>query len=127
MLDRREQELALIRGKHGQIEVSPDLDWAIIPRWELPVGWSKATTALLLQLPSGYPTTPPYGFSVEPDLRLASGAEPTNAANMPLIAGRQWRQFSFSVEEWRPHADVTQGHNLLTFLIGVHGRLRELN
>lgn len=127
MLDRREQELALLRDKYGDIEVSPDLDWAIIPSWNLPPGWNKATTPLLIQIPPGYPTTPLYGFGVEPDLRLASGVEPTNATNTLSVAGRQWRQFSFSVEDWRPHADLAQGHNLLTFLIGVDGRLRELN
>ncbi|MDQ3779796.1 MAG: hypothetical protein M3354_04490 [Chloroflexota bacterium] len=127
MLDRREQELTLIQAKYGEIDVSPDLDWAIILRWELPSGWNKATTALLLQIPPGYPTTPPYGFGVEPDLRLAGGDEPTNAAGTLSIAERQWRQFSFSVEEWCPHANPTQGHNLLTFLAGVQGRLRELN
>lgn len=128
-MDRRSREFTLVTATYGALEASPTHDWLTITRWPLDPGWSKTTTAVLLLIPSGYPVTPPDNFYTDADLCLANGAHPGNAAGFIEHNGRRWRQFSYHVEasEWQPHADPLQGHNLLTFLVGVRQRLREVN
>lgn len=129
MLERRKQEFDLIRTKYGDIEVGPNLEWVIINRYPLPPGWNKAETALLILIRPGYPTTPPDNFFVDNDLRLANDQVPNRASLNQAQLGRTWLQFSYHVEgsDWKPHADLLEGHNLLTFLLGVEKRLSEAN
>ena len=62
-------------------------------------------------------------------IRLAAGGEPGNTSLSVNQAGRSWRQFSWHVEtgDWRPHAEVLKGHNMLTFLEGLGRCLKEAN
>jgi hypothetical protein len=70
-----------------------------------------------------------FGGQVNNDLRLANGGLPANTSANQVKEGQQWLQFSYHADPatWRPHADVTKGHNMLTFLEGVWGRLLEAN
>lgn len=127
MLERRMEEIELVRSKHGEVEHGPDLDWVLIRHFSLPAGWSKEHTDLLILIRPGYPTTPPDNFLVDNDLRLANGELPGNASPDQSHLGRQWLQFSFHVEatEWKPSSSLLDGHNLLSFLLGVETRLEE--
>lgn len=130
MLDRRQKELGLVEASFGELERAPDLSWFVIPRLPLPSGWSKSESALLIQLPPGYPETPPDNFYTDPDLTLDGGGEPDAASGRIELAGRHWRQFSWHFEdtnEWQPHAEIERGHNLLTFLLAVQQRLAQVN
>jgi hypothetical protein len=129
VLDRRRKEVELVEATYGEVELGPDLSWIVIRRWQLPAGWNKANTAVLVNIPAGYPVTPPDNFCTDPDLRLANGSMPGNVMGVYEYAGHQWLQFSFhvvdSASEWHPHAELLDGHNLLTFLTGVKQRLEE--
>ena len=130
MLERRERELELVRTEYGDLEIGSNLDWVIIKKWTLQTGWSKSETQVLVLIPPGYPVTPPDNFYTDNDLRLANGGQPSNSSVNVSQLGRFWLQFSYHVEpeDWKPHADLLQGHNLLTFLkIGVTRRLSEAN
>lgn len=128
-MDRLKLEFDHIRAQHGEIEAAPDFSWFIIPGWSLVSGWNKTSTAVLILVPLGYPTTPPDNFYTDDNLRLSSGQLPSNASAGQSQVGRQWLQFSYHLEEgdWQPKADFLDGHNLLTFLIGVGRRLAEAN
>jgi hypothetical protein len=128
MLERRVREFALLEARYGELEHGPNGEWVIVKGWLLPVGWNKPATSVLVQIPPGYPVTPPDNFYTDNDLRLASGTDPGNTSgNQSPIDSRRWRMFSYHVEgsDWHPHADVLQGHNLQTFFAGVEQRLRE--
>jgi hypothetical protein len=128
MLERRRREIDLMRERYGEVEVAPDLTWVLIRRFLLPEGWGKTQTELLVPVPPGYPTTPPDNFYTDNDLKLASGTTIGNSSENSSVSGRVMRQFSFHIaDDWRPHADLLQGHNLLTFLLGVESRMKELN
>lgn len=129
MLERCAAELKLVQARYGEIEVGPNADWVIIKRWLLPGGWNKPEIAVLVRIPPGYPITPPDNFYADDDLRLADGRVPGNASPNCTFGDRQWLQFSYHVEaaDWRPQADLLQGHNLLTFLLGAAKRLSEAN
>jgi Prokaryotic E2 family E len=128
MLDRRKKELELVEAQFGELETAPDLSWFVVRRFPLAAGWNKKETALLVLLPPGYPETPPDNFHTDADFALANGAEPDSASGVLDHAGRSWRVFSWHFEdasEWQPDAEVEQGHNLLTFLLGVQQRVAE--
>jgi hypothetical protein len=129
MMERRKQELKLVEARYGELEASPTLDWFIVKRWRLSPGWSKGETQVLIQIPPGYPVTPPDNFYVDQDLRLGGGQQPGNSTPNVVLIGRQWHCFSYHVEggDWLPHADPLNGHNLLTFLQGVDKRLAEVS
>jgi hypothetical protein len=127
VIERRKIELNLVEKQYGELRVGSDFSWFIVNAWKLPTGWNKSTTALLVIIPPGYPATPPDNFYTDQDLRPASGGEPGNASGALDHDGARWRQFSYHVEagDWRPGADPLKGHNLLTFLIGIGGRMSE--
>lgn len=127
MIERRREELKLVEAKYGELEVDPNAEWFIIKRWPLGPGWSMAETSVLVLFPPGYAVTPPDNFYTRNDFRLASGAQPGNTSPNATQAGRTWLQFSWHVEagDWTPHAEVLEGHNMLTFLAGVGRRLSE--
>jgi hypothetical protein len=129
MTPRIEAELILVHQKYGDLEVSSEGKWFIVKEWPLPPGWSKPYSRVLVLIPPGYPPTPPDNFYTDNDLRLANGGLPTNTSANQVKEGQQWLQFSYHADPatWRPHADVTKGHNLLTFLEGVWGRFLEAN
>jgi hypothetical protein len=129
MSERRKAEIELIRAEYGEIEVGPDLNWLIVKQWQLPSGWNKLATAVLVLVPPGYPITPPDNLYADNDLRLANEQLPSNTNLNYDHLGKQWLQFSYHVEpsDWKPHADLLKGHNLLTFLHGVGKRLAEAN
>lgn len=129
MIEWRKEELRLVQAKYGELEVDSNLEWFIIKAWMLGPGWSMPETLVLVLFPPGYPVTPPDNFFTHNDLRLASGGQPANTSPNVGQVGRLWLQFSWHVEpgNWKPHAEILKGHNILTFLEGVGLRLSEAN
>ena len=128
MIERRKEELKLVAATYGEFEHGPNLEWVIIKHWTLPPGWNKVETAVLVLIPAGYPVTPPDNFYTDNDLRVGGGTQPGNSNLNQNLVGRIWLQFSFHVDgEWKPHADLLSGHNLLTFLQGVALRFSEVS
>jgi hypothetical protein len=127
--ERVQRELELVEQRYGPLEIDEHLQWIVIPEYPLTGGWNRDTTWILILLPAGYPTTPPDNFYVDPELRLANGAQPSNTSGTQEHASRTCLLFSYHVEsgEWQPEADLEQGHNLLTYLDGVAKRLSEAN
>lgn len=123
MSARIKQELALVQGAYGELEVDPDFRWFAIREWALAAGWSMQHTRLLVLIPSGYPVTAPDNFFTDPGLTLVGGGQPGNVSMGQPIPGPQWLQFSYHIEagDWQPD----QGHNFLTFLAAVARRLQE--
>lgn len=127
MLDRRNEEINLLRSQYGDLEVGPNGDWIIVRRWALPPGWNKDETQVLVFIPPGYPPTPPDNFYTDHDLRLKDGRRPGNTSENQRKIDRTWLMFSYHVDasEWTPHANLLNGHNMMTFLQGVSKRLQE--
>jgi len=127
MIERRRQEIELLRKKYGALQHGENLEWVLFKEFSLPPGWDREKIELVILVPPGYPVTAPDNFYVPPGLKTNLGAQPQNYTEGINILGRQWGQFSFHVEagNWNPSADLLDGDNLLTFMIGVENRLRE--
>jgi hypothetical protein len=127
--DRRQVEVELVQRGLGELQLSPALEWLIVPKWALGKGWNKKATRLLLLIPSGYPTVGPDNFYTDADLRLENGQMPGNTGQAELPNLGSWLMFSFHMEasDWQPHTEPALGHNLLTYLVAVRQRLSEAN
>lgn len=128
MQERIKEELALIRWRYPDAEYQEEGQWVRIPSYLLPDGWSRSSTEVALQIPSGYPGTPPYGIYV-PEGLLFKGAAPKTytepAGNRPPFPG-VWGVFSWAPENgWRATADLRKGSNLLNWVTGFADRFRE--
>jgi hypothetical protein len=129
VLDRRLLELDLVRARYGQVNSDPECTWLEVMSFPVPAGWSRTECWIGILIPPGYPVTPPDNFYMDDNVVLASGGQPGNASVGQVFIGRQCRVFSYHVEPgtWRPSAEAARGHNLMTFLAGVYGRLAEAN
>jgi hypothetical protein len=75
-----------------------------------PGAYSIANTDLLLKTTTLYPQSEMDMFWVDPDLVLASGAEPASS-NLEMHFGRPWRRFSWHRNTpWVPGRDDLLGH-----------------
>jgi len=91
----------------------------VVPGVPVPGGWSIAEASIAILIPVGFPHVGPDCFFADAELRLASGAEPSNSAMQPLL-GRQYRWFSWHPAGWEP-----QSGSLGSYLRFCEARLRE--
>ncbi|MBM3910155.1 MAG: hypothetical protein FJ356_00725 [Thaumarchaeota archaeon] len=127
MEGRIKQEIEMLSKKYEVIQYDPNHQWVLI-RYKLPPGWNMSETEILLLIPAGYPSTKPDNFYVPKGLKSANPTIQIQNYNENdhNYLGRQWGQFSFHVEEWKPSDDIVSGHNLLTFMMGIEQRLMEI-
>ena len=129
-LERRKQEIGLLHQRYGELEHGANLDWVLFKSFPMPPGWNREVTELLVIIPPGYPTTPPDNFYVPNGVRImADGAErlPANYSENQSVLGGNWAQFSYHAQGWSPTSNPVDGDNLLTFMLAVEQRLKELN
>ena len=127
MQDRIKKELETLSNKYKEIEVGENLDYVIIKNYSLPDVWNKKVTEIFFAIPAGYPSTKPDNFSVPAGLKTKNGAVPGNYSEAQNHHGKQWGQFSYHMDVWKPTPDINPGHNLLTFVAGIESRLKESN
>jgi hypothetical protein len=92
----------------------------VVPDVPLPPGWNKQLATVVFHAPVGYPAAQPDSFWADPDLRLASGAQPKNTGFQPTPSGGEpklW--FSWHIETWNPNRD-----SLLSYLKAIQNRLQ---
>jgi hypothetical protein len=77
-----------------------------LPRVPLPAGWSLASVCVWFLVPVGYPAAQPDCFWTSSELRLASGAMPSNSGIQDVGAtGGRALWFSWHPTTWRPAHD----------------------
>lgn len=114
------QESLLLARQFGTVDYDDEEGcWVHIPHLPLPAGWDRPTTALLFDLPDGYPHIPPDGFYVDRLLRTRFGHRLDHyfeeRSTLNPYADRGWAWFCIHLDRraWRPTADVVSGDNLL--------------
>lgn len=73
----------------------------VVPEVPLGPGWSHSEVTVRVIVPVGYPHVHPDCFYTRSDLRLVSGAEPSNSS-LQVVFGGQYRWFSWHVTTWDP-------------------------
>lgn len=128
MNDRIEAELELLRQRYPDLIFEEIGLWVCIPAYPVPVEWSAASIDTCFQIPDAYPGAAPYGIYVPSGFRYSTGV-PSNytepAATQPPFTG-EWGVFSWMPEDgaWKPSAIVSEGSNLLNWVIGFNDRFR---
>jgi len=125
--ERLNKELEIVQKKYPSATVGSNLSFIIVPDFPLPAGWNVDKTELMLEIPAGYPVTPPDNFYVSEGLRVkATGVAPVSYEDEEKFC-KKWGRFSWHLGgKWSPHAEPQDGDNLLTFLLTAEKRLRRI-
>lgn len=88
--------------------------YLLVPGYQLPEAWGRQVVTLLVLIPNGYPQVAPDMFWVDPEIHLASGADPNAANCRETHLGRQWQRFSWHYRDsqaaWRPATSTLLSH-----------------
>lgn len=115
-------ELESLRSLGYQIEAieNAGVVCLVFTEYQVPDGYNKATSELLVQCPESYPNGNPDMFWMDSDLRLKFGEGQTNT-NPENVLGKEWLRYSWHIQKWNPGRD-----NLLTYLEFINRRLIQL-
>lgn len=95
------------------LSVSDDAKWAVVHEFELPQGYNRVSTNVLIEVPRDYPLTPPgvaCRIYIAPDL-LFRGEMLRDLYAMDVPPWGRWGWLCYRDIRWDPHRD-----NLLTFI-----------
>ncbi len=129
MNDRIKAEIDQLKQRYPDLTLDENGLWVCIPSYPLPEGWSATSIDVAFQIPTAYPGTPPYGIYVLAGFRHSTGM-PTNytepASAQPPFQG-EWGVFSWTPVDgaWKPGTKVSEGSNLLNWVIGFRERFQE--
>lgn len=119
-----EQHLNSLREHTGHIVDYVEADGLsniIVKNHPLPVGYTKASSDILMRLDAAYPLSKPDMFWLEADILLAGGTIPKNAEEILNALGRKWRRFSWHFNSWNPATG-----DLLFFLEFIKVRINKV-
>ena len=84
----------------------------VLPSWQLPRGFDREVSDLLIRLNPGYPDVQPDMWWFDPPVRLANGQDLSNTSVVESYLGRQWQRWSrhFSNGQWQSGVDGLQSY-----------------
>ncbi|MEI9475060.1 MAG: E2/UBC family protein [Deltaproteobacteria bacterium] len=112
-------EAYLLTRRFRQVEFDPDdYLWVHIRDFDLPPGFNKRQSGLLIELDATYPFTAPKNCFIDRDIRTSSGESidhyfPESSQNKFFSKG--WAWLSLHIDNWKPNANIIGGDNLLRF------------
>lgn len=123
---RLNKELEIVRKEYPSAMMGDNFSFIIIPDFPLPRGWNMDKTEFMLEIPAGYPVTPPDNFYVSEGLRVkTTGVAPASYGEGEEKFGKMWARFSWHIDgKWSTFAEPQDGDNLLTFILTARERLR---
>ena len=95
--------------------------FVVFAEYQLPPGWNKKQTHLLLITDISYPNSKLDMFWVDTDLMLDGNRIPQAGDSIEPYMDKTWRRFSWHVQKWNPAID-----NIRSYLDTVGARLRQL-
>ena len=110
----------LIATYGGAVETLPSGQrYLLLERFPLGDGWTPPVSQLAIHI-TGYPEAALDGFYVPGQVRLSTGAQPTNASLSSVLGSELWWALSYHASAWR-----TGHHNLRSFIGLVRQRFAE--
>lgn len=131
MNERIAAELSLLETVFPDIEFVEHGSWFLIPKYPVPPdpSWSPSPMRVAFCAKPGHPGQSPYGIYVPSGVRV-DGQVPQRmkdpADQQPPFPG-PWAVLSWQADgdEWKAHADIRQGSNLLNFALGIRERFSQ--
>jgi hypothetical protein len=104
-VDLLTQQLGELQQRYpgARLDAVPEGRVLIVPNVPGGRAWSMPIVTLRIMVPVGYPHVGLDCFYTEPDLRLASGAEPASSSIQSVFGG-QYRWFSWHATQWDPQS-----------------------
>jgi hypothetical protein len=102
------------------LDVPTGQRYLVLDRFPLGEGWAPPVSPLAIHI-TGYPEAALDGFYIPGSVRLASGAQPTNANLSSPLGSDLWWSLSYHAQGWR-----TGFHNLRSFIGLVRQRFAEV-
>lgn len=109
-------------GTRAGVDNAAGQGWLYVPRFELPPGWNRGSTELLVVVPPQYPYGPPESFFIETGLRdrIDRGIDHyfQEQSGYNPYGERGWAWFCYHIEQhsWRPRGRARDGDNLFLYL-----------
>ena len=123
-------EVYLLEQIFGSIKYDQeDRLWVCIPNFDLPQGYNKKTSQLLIELPAHYPFNPPRNFFLDRTIGTRNGKDiehyyPNSEQNKYYDKG--WAWFSVHIQRWKVKDDIMRSDNLLTSVDIAYLTLQDL-
>jgi hypothetical protein len=98
------------RGLVYETAVESGMTCVVIKSWQLPAGYDRSESDLLLRLPAGFPDVAPDMWWFGPAVKLATGAAIQATELVENYLGREWQRWSrhFQPGQWRSGVDGLQ-------------------
>lgn len=95
------------RGIAHQLTAEGQVTCVVVPDWQLPGGYDREASDLLLRLMPGYPDVAPDMWWFDPGIRLANGGVAPATELTETYVGRQWQRWSrhFTPGQWQSGID----------------------
>jgi hypothetical protein len=117
--DRRvDAEVALLRRWFRRLAYDDiGRNWVMLPRYDLPRGFNRRATPVLILIPADYPVVPPDGIFVDMGLNIPGHYFQEKGPRNPF-GDKDWAWLCAHLDKrgWRPSADLVGGDNLATLL-----------
>jgi len=128
--ERFQLEIYLLEQVFGSIEYDHDNRlWVYIPNFNIPPGYNKNTSKLLIELSRNYPFSPPTNFFLDRTIGTRNGKSiehyyPDRSSNKYYDKG--WAWFSVHIQRWKVKDDIMRSDNLLTSVDIAYLTLQDL-
>lgn len=111
-LPRLDIEYLNERGIAHQITIEGGMICILLPSWQLPKGFDRDSSDLLIRLHPGYPDVQPDMWWFNPPVLLANGQGLPNTNAVEAYLGRQWQRWSrhFSNGQWQSGIDGLESY-----------------
>ena len=100
------------RGIAHQIMSEGGMICIVLPSWQLPEGFDREVSDLLIRLHPNYPDVQPDMWWFDPPVRLANRQDLPNTNAVEAYLGRQWQRWSrhFSNGQWQSGIDGLESY-----------------
>ena len=127
--ERLRKEIRMLTLRFGRVCFNKSSGYLLLYNFDLPSGWNKKFTRLLMIVPQTYPQIPPTKFYVDKGLRkygkIPSHYFENSSFNPMRGEGFAWLCIQ-EIYRWRPSTDILKGDNLLTVCNLIYNYLSEL-
>ena len=106
----RDTEYLTERAIEHRIAPESGMTCVVLPQWQLPKGFDREVSDLLIRLAPGYPDIHPDMWWFDPPVLLADGQSLPNTSAVETYLGRQWQRWSrhFSNGQWESGVDCLE-------------------
>jgi hypothetical protein len=123
-------DLYLLQQAYRIVKYDRDrLLWVLIQDFDLPPGYNKHSSELLVELPRNYPFGPPCNFFLDRSIKTEKGKSiqhyyPGRQYNKYYDKG--WAWFCITFKNWKVREDIMESDNLLTCVELAYLTLKQL-